>query len=117
MIADDACGYICPAVKKFTGLRLRGSLASQNGHAIAEHVTDIEVLAVGHDLDAVRTPADVAVGNVLDPVTDPLRRYRLVRGAGDRWNPGQRRHSQQTRQVRAAALHGFPRLLNAFSPT
>src|SRR6266702_2591899 len=46
----------------------------ENGHPVAEHMTDIEVVAVGHDLDAVRTPAKVAVGNVLDLMANPLSR-------------------------------------------
>src|SRR6266567_5194873 len=82
----------------------------QNSHAVAEHVTDIEVLAVGHDLDAVRTPADVAVGDVLDPVAYALRRDRWILGASEAWHPGHPRHSQHALQMRAAArlLHGFP---------
>jgi hypothetical protein len=58
-------------------------------------VTDIEVVAVGHDLDAVRTPANVAVGKMLDPVTDPLRWYRRIVGLGRTRHPGERRHAQQ----------------------
>src|SRR5205085_8819820 len=87
----------------------------QDGYAIAEHVTDIEMLAARHDLDAVRPPADVAVGNVLDSVTDAFRRNRPVLGAGEARHPGDCRHSQQTPQVRAPALHGFLRSEHFFA--
>src|SRR2546421_241929 len=46
----------------------------QNGDAIAEHVSDVNVLFAGHHLNAVGPSADVAVGNVLDALPDSLRR-------------------------------------------
>ena len=101
---------ILPGGEEIHRFRVARIAGIQNGHAVAEHVTDIEMLAVGHDLDRVRTPADVAVGNMLDPVADALRRDRLVLGAGEARHPGHRRHPQHALQMRAAAqlLHGFP---------
>jgi hypothetical protein len=86
---------VLPGGEKTHRLETARVAGIQNGHAIAEHVTDIEMVAVGHDLDAVRTPANVAVGNMLDPVTNPLRRYRRVLGMGRTRHPGERRHAQQ----------------------
>src|SRR6266446_5618025 len=62
---------VLPGRKKVHRLQAARIAGIENGHAIAEHVTDIEVVAIGHDLDAVRTPANVAVGHMLDAVTDP----------------------------------------------
>ena len=99
---------ILPGCKKAHRLQIARVAGIENGHPIAEHVADIEMLAIGHDLDAVRTPANVAVGNMFDPMTDPLGWDRRVLGAGHIWHPGQRRHAQQTPQMRAAALHDPP---------
>src|SRR5882757_5265987 len=94
---------VLPGGEKTHRLQAAWIARIQNGHAIAEHVTDIEVVAVRHDLDAVRAPANVAVGQVLDPLTNPLRWYRPVFGVDCTWHTGQRRHAQQTLQVGAPA--------------
>src|SRR6516162_45638 len=61
---------LTPAVKKFTGLRLRGSEAS----LFAEHVPDIEVFTVDHHLDAIGASALIAVADVPNFVSDALGR-------------------------------------------
>src|SRR5438105_12797979 len=101
---------VLPGRKKVHRLQAARIAGIENGHAIAEHVTDIEVVAIGHDLDAVWTPANVAVGHMLDAVTDPFRRDRPVLGASRAWYPGQRHYAQHTPQMRAAAhlLHDVP---------
>src|SRR6266481_4622147 len=94
---------VLPGREKVHRFQMAGIAGIQDGHAIAEHVTDIEVIAVRHDLDAVRTPTNVAVGNMLDPVTNPFWWNRPVLGAGHIWHPGQRHHAQHAPQLRAAA--------------
>ena len=53
--------------------RIRGV---ENRHAIAEHVADVDVPAVDHDLHAVGTAALIAVRHVPDPPADAVRRNR-----------------------------------------
>src|SRR5258708_500389 len=113
---------VLPGRKKIYRFQIARVAGVQNGHAVAEHVTDIEVIAVQHDLDAVRSPANVAVGNMLDPMTqafrwdalrwDAFRWNRRILGEGRTGHAGQRHYAQHTPQMRAAArpLHGFPRV-------
>ena len=46
----------------------------ENRHAIAEHVADVDVAAVDHDLHAVGPAALIAVRQVPDPAPDAWRR-------------------------------------------
>src|SRR6185436_13657737 len=50
--------------------------------AVAEHVADVDVLAVDHHLHRIGPPALVAVGDVLDALADALRRDRVGGGCG-----------------------------------
>src|SRR5437764_908534 len=50
--------------------RVRGI---ENRHTIAEHVADINVPAVDHDLHAVRVAANIAVREVADTPANALR--------------------------------------------
>src|SRR6202008_4271795 len=52
--------------------RIRGV---EDRHSIAEHVADIKVGAIQHDLHAVWAPADIAVRQMAEPMPDSLRRY------------------------------------------
>src|ERR1700730_10537976 len=99
---------ILPGSEEIHRLRTARVAGIENSHPVAEHVADIEVIAVQHDLDAVRPPTDVAVGKMLDPVTYALLRDRRIVGAGRARHSGERRQAQQNPQMRAAALHGFP---------
>ena len=45
----------------------------ENRHAIAEHVADVDMAAVDHDLDAVGATALIAMGQVPNPSPDALR--------------------------------------------
>ena len=94
MIAEMMRPSVLPGCKKTHRLQAARVAGIQNGHPIAEHVTDVEVLAIRHDLDAVRPPANVAVGKVFNPMTNPLRWYRLVFGVDCTRHTGQRRHAQ-----------------------
>src|SRR4029077_4993947 len=67
----------------------------------AEHVADIDMPAVDHDLDAVGTTALIAVGQVPDAASEALRRNRRVRD-GPR-GPRQARRGGQSQQP----LHMF----------
>jgi hypothetical protein len=46
----------------------------QDCHAVAEHVSDIDVVPIEHHLHAVGASADVAVRDVLDALADALGR-------------------------------------------
>src|SRR5436309_16123956 len=50
----------------------------EDRHTVAEHVADIEVPAIDHNLHAVGPPTNVAVGNVLDTPANPLRRHGRI---------------------------------------
>ena len=65
---------LTPAVKKPTGFSLPRIGGVENRHAVAEHVADIEVAAVDHDLHAVGPAALIAVRDVPDAAADALRR-------------------------------------------
>ena len=51
---------LTPAVKKPTGFKRRGIRGVENRHAIAEHVADVDMAAVHHDLHAVGAAALIA---------------------------------------------------------
>ena len=53
--------------------RIRGI---QDRHAVTEHVADINMAAVEHNLDAVRTTAKIAVRQMTDAAPNALRRNR-----------------------------------------
>ena len=72
--------------------RIRGV---ENRHAVAEHVADVDMAAVDHDLHAVGPAALIAVGQVADAAPDALRRNRRL------W-----RLSPLVRQARAPARAG-----------
>ena len=52
--------------------RIRGV---ENRHAVAEHVADVKMAAVDHDLHAVRPAADIAVGQMTEAAPNALRRH------------------------------------------
>ncbi len=56
----------------------------EHRHAVAEHVADVQVTPVHHDLDAVGSAADVAVGEMPDAASDACWWNRHVDGEGDR---------------------------------
>ena len=51
--------------------RIRGV---ENRYAIVEHVADVDMAAVHHDLHTVGAPALIAVRHVPDPPPDAVRR-------------------------------------------
>ena len=72
-------------------------------HAVAEHVADIEMTAIDHDLDAVRPSADIAVGNVIDAPADSLHWNRNVHcGTRGLRKISRQRQAEQRFQVFAA---------------
>src|SRR5690242_6675561 len=50
----------------------------ENGDAVAEHMTNIEVPAVHHNLYAVGTPSDIAIRYMSEAMPDSLLRNRRV---------------------------------------
>ena len=90
----------------------------ENGHAVAEHMPDIEVFPVDHHLHAVRAPADVAVGKMLDAVADAFERHSGALRGRRRRKSGDGCKSEHALQLRAAAdlRHGIPpRRVGVFS--
>ena len=87
----------------------------QNGYAVAEHVADIKMPAVEHDLNTVGPSADIAVGQMTEAVSDALRRNGgLLRGG----LAGSRRQSRKTDQAfPAIAPADFRHVLLRFSQT
>src|SRR5690349_3965025 len=87
------------------GSELEGVARIENRHAVAEHVTDIDVRAIDHDLHAVGPPALIAVGEMTNALPDALRRHRGIR------RPRRTRHTwrqpkrKQTREM-SATRHG-----------
>src|SRR3989442_552969 len=78
----------------------------ENRHPIAEHVADINMAAVDHDLYTIRPAALIAVRQVPDPAPDALRRNgRVGSGARSRRQARQGRQTQQPAHVFAAS-HG-----------
>src|SRR5215471_6903172 len=58
---------------------------------IAEHVADVHVPAIDHNLHTIRAPTNVAVGNVFDTPANPLRRARGIFGCSRRLREIRRR--------------------------
>jgi hypothetical protein len=52
---------VLPGREKIRRSQIAGIAGIQDGDAVAEHVTDIQVIAARHDLNAVRAPANIAV--------------------------------------------------------
>ena len=46
----------------------------QNRDAVAEHVSDIKMTAIEHDLNAIRPSSDIAVGEMTEALADSLWR-------------------------------------------
>ena len=59
---------------EFDGLDLARVRRVENRDAVAEHVPDVEVAAVEHDLHAIGPSADVAVRDVPEAMAGALRR-------------------------------------------
>src|SRR5262249_44394232 len=97
-------------------LRPPGIRGIENRQAIAEHVTDIKMAPVQHDLHAVGTAADVAVGQMTDLMADPLRRdWSILRRArGGLRQQRQRCQSNQRFQMFAAVYIYFFLLMRTF---
>src|SRR4029077_14026268 len=69
----------------------------ENRYSIAEHVADIEMLAVQHHLNAVRPSAKVAVGQMTETFPHALRRNCiLLRSARLSGTMRQRCETQET---------------------
>ena len=77
------------------GLELARIGRIQNRHSVAEHVADIKMPAVEHDLNAIRAPADIAVGEMTEVLSDALRRNCRFLRVGLRGSRRQRRETQQ----------------------
>ena len=67
----------------------------ENRHAVAEHVADVEVLAVEHHLHAVGPAALVAIREVANLPADALGRHRRVHCGNGRAGRGRGRGSQR----------------------
>ena len=87
---------IVSAGEEADGLELARIRRIQNRHAVAEHVADIKMLAVEHDLNAVRPSADIAVGEMTEALSDALRRNGAILRVRWRGSGRQRRETQQT---------------------
>jgi hypothetical protein len=69
----------------------------ENRYSVAEHVADIQMPAVEHDLNAVRPSAKIAVGQMTETFPDALRRNcTLLRGARLSGTIRQRCETKQT---------------------
>src|SRR5436190_24023451 len=79
--------------------RIRGV---ENRDAIVEHVADVDMTAVHHDLHAVGAAALIAVGYVPDPAADAVRRNGGLRVEQPPARSGQPEHAVQE----LAASHG-----------
>src|SRR5438034_11754777 len=84
--------------KEPNGLEPPGIRGIENRQAIAEHVTDIKMAPIQHDLHAVGTAANIAVGQMTDLMTDPLRRnWRILRRARGGLRPQRQRWQSKQR--------------------
>ena len=68
----------------------------QNRYSVAEHVADIKMPAVEHDLNAVRPSANIAVGQMTEALSDALRRNCTFLRARLPGTGRQRRETKQT---------------------
>src|SRR6266853_979919 len=79
----------------------------ENRHAIAEHVADVHVAAVDHDLYAVGAAALIAVRQVSDSAPDAVWRNGRLRSLSPLSSgPGRQRQAPQRRQTQQA-FHVF----------
>jgi hypothetical protein len=70
-------------------------------------MADIQVPSVHHDLNAVGTPANIAVRDMPKTAADALRRERsILRQFVGLWNPRGRSHSEKRFQI-IPAIHGI----------
>ena len=68
------------AGEKVYRLQFSGIRRIKNRDSVAEHVADIKMPAVEHDLNAIRPSAKIAVGQMTEALPDALRRNcRLLR--------------------------------------
>ena len=89
------------AREKAHGLELARIGRIQNRDAVAEHVADVKMPPVEHDLNAVRPSADIAIGQMTEVLPDALRRNRTFLRAAHM--PGPLRQGCQPQQT----LHGI----------
>ncbi len=92
-----------PAVKKPDRLEAPRIGGVENRHAVAEHVADVEVLAVEHDLHAVGPAALIAIREVADLPADAVGRHRRVHGGNGQAGGGRGRGSQREQPLQMFA--------------
>ena len=68
----------------------------KNRYSITEHVADIEMPAIEHDLNAVRPAANIAIRQMTEMFPDALRRNRSLLGGCLSCTRCQRRHTKET---------------------
>src|SRR2546428_6940981 len=101
--------------KEPKGLEPPGIRGIENRQAIAEHVTDIKMAPIQHDLHAVGTAANIAVGQMTDLMPDPLRRnWSILRGARGLRQQRQCCQSNQGFQMFAAVHSHFSLVMRPF---
>src|SRR2546428_12310836 len=101
--------------KEPNGLEPPGIRGIENRQAIAEHVTDIKMAPIRHDLHAVGTAANIAVGQMTDLMPDPLRRnWSILRGARGLRQQRQCCQSNQGFQMFAAVYKHFFLVVRTF---
>src|SRR2546422_3114706 len=101
--------------KEPNGLEPPGIRGIENRQAIAEHVTDIKMAPIRHDLHAVGTAANIAVGQMTDLMPDPLRRnWSILRGARGLRQQRQCCQSNQGFQMFAAGHRHFSLVMRPF---
>src|SRR5262245_29774517 len=107
---------IVTARKESNGLEPPGIRGIEYRQAITEHVTHIEMAPVQHDLHAVGTAANIAVGQMADLMPDPLRRnWSILRRArGGLRQQRQRCQSNQRFQMFAAVHSHFSLVMRPF---
>src|SRR5438874_150787 len=77
-------------------LHVAGIRRIENRYSVAEHVADVKVPAVEHDLNTVRPSSDIAIGKVAEALPDALRRNDSVLRVR---LPGTIRHCRETNQA------------------
>src|SRR5579862_9819671 len=91
------CPRIVTAREEADRLKAAWIRRIQNRYSVAEHVADIQVPAVQHDLNAVRPAANIAVGQMMETSPDALRRnYTFLRRVRPPEAIGQRCETQET---------------------
>ena len=90
-------------------LETPGVRGIKNSETIAEHVPDIQVAPVRHDLHGVGPAANIAVCDMAETVAYTFRRNRRIFNGsislGKRENGRRRSHSEQSFQI-FPAVHG-----------